>query len=109
MMMMMMSSKKVSELLNYFSNSSHTFLDGFLVSADQLITTLPTWGQEYKLSLELSFNEYASDEYAGILNFQPKKKHMYCGADIFCDRIPAVFGLHKQVNVYNGFLYSKDI
>lgn len=94
-----------------FKFRTDPFLDGFSVSAGNLITTLPTWGPELKLSFELYFNSFSTTEYAQILHFKPK--HNYCADRYksYCDRVPAVFELHGKVYVYMYYslVYSYDV
>ena len=115
MMMMMekMSSRKVSEgfgLIVFQIHNSNSFLvDGFLVSAGNLITTLPTWGPEFELSFELYFNSFSTTEQAQILHLKPK--YNYCGAGDYCDRTLVIFELHGKVYVYMyfGLVFSYDV
>ena len=101
-------------------HGSNPFLDGFSVSPGNLITTLPTWGPEFKLSFELYFNSFNSRPgYAQILHFKPE--YIFCDIslmpkkynreDLTCDRIPAVFELDRKVYVfiYYGSVYSYDV
>ena len=90
-------------------HNSNPFLDGFSVSAGNLITTLPTWGPEFVLSFELYFNSFSTTEQAQILHFKPK--YNYCGVGGYCERTLIIFELHGKVYVYMYFdlVYSYDV
>ena len=77
-------------------HNSNPFLDGFSVSAGQLITTLPVWGPEFKLSFEIYFNSFSTD-IAQIIQFKPKHN---CETDRNCEGIPEFFELHGEVYIH---------
>ena len=76
----------------------NSILDYELITKDNLVATLPSWGDQFDVSLELwieSFTPSNSNGWSELLRFTAtNKNHGSAG-----DRIPAIFA-NKNGNIY---------
>ena len=76
----------------------NSILDYELITKDNLVATLPSWGDQFDVSLELwieSFTPANHDGWTELLRFTATNKDMGSAGD----RIPAIFA-NKNGNIY---------
>ena len=91
-----MSVKVFADMLSQFTFD--LILDYELITKDNLVATLPSWGDQFDVSLELwieSFTPSNSKGWSELLRFTATNKDIGSAGD----RIPAIFA-NKNGNIY---------